>query len=1006
MIVEISSQAIPINADLTLLDNYKMLEMFGMIKTFDGGKCKLSDNIVVLKDEDAPVYTEMPKIFPLSDIFTTKYFSSSEELIKALEEKAEDLKYLRVFLVHFKPQQDGRLSQKKEYWVKFKAWRYDIDDINYTWEQVLDLVNKFPLEPTLIKKSNKGWHLIYVFDRFIEREEVEAYKKNKKDSAYVHYMAFEILTNLLANYLKELEPKLDVKASNNVSMIATRFISEKLPAYITGHEYSLEEFVEGFSFLTKRVFEYENLDKELENDIGSKSYTIQDISKEEFYTAISRCGVLKALDEDWENHSYNDWFVMFNTYAVKCLYADNQEELEKIKREFHEKSRRHRDYNHKEAEYMLKKAVEYQRKGLKLPGCRYINKNVSSKYLDACKSCPYRKVDKDGNIYGHFLFSYLYTENLEDEDITVKGWVLREEGWCMYNAEDGSYTQVLPYFKIRSYYLVGEAEEEYVEIVDKRGRSYIKKVDRKKDTYKPSVDLVKGFGAINPDKVNDGRRFLAHYIEKVKEKRGVKIDFVGYRRIGDDWDIVIGGNGRYSRKEISFIFYGKDAENSEWYVPEIRGNEEYFKAIYRRLFNLNDAPLHLAVSHFLNWIGREFIKDKSVVGNINPILIFVGDTGTGKSVRIKIAQGLYGNPNLFSFTNITQASFNNNFSLIKTPFAIDEVIMKTATDERKFGELVYNITNVQGKMTYNSTYDPITVPVALTGETENLLIDKAFNNFRGLNRRSIVIEMTDRWKENSNVLDDALDGLQSNHGHILGYVKGLKEKDKKEIMDLMKGIEARLQFGDSNFRDLRKHLALSLAMFYHFYERYIGIDAEDVAGKVNNVIDFVVEQINKNQLPKIGESVDYEEEVMNFIAKVEEAMNNKKSVDRLSYRQVCNAIGYTPSNRVGELLKKFFWKRYNVRSGSVLRFVPGALIKNPLLESSESEKSFILETDKSRLEALTDEELKIWASVLKMRYNDQAVKEIVENLGDKRLNAILKIDGVKKKEEKHEEVEF
>lgn len=572
----------------------------------------------------------------------------------------------------------------------------------------------------------------------------------------------------------------------------------------------------------------------------------------------------------------------------------------------------------------------------------------------------------------------------------------------MYNPEDGSYIQVLPYFKITRHYLVGEAEEEFVEIVDKRGRSYIKKVDRKKDTYTPSIDIIKSFGYVNPFKVKDGRMFLAQYIEKVKEKRGVKLDFVGYKYIGNDWDIVVGGYGKYSRKEILFLFQQKNTEDSDWYVPEVKGNEESFKAIYKTLFSLDDAPLHLTIAHFLSWIGREFIKDRSVVGSINPILVLVGDTGTGKSVRVKLSAGLYGNPNVFSFSNNTQASFNNRFPMIKTPFGIDEVIMKNAVDERKFGELVYNITNVQGKTTFNNTYDPITVPVAMTGETENLLIDKAFNNFRGLNRRSIVIEMTDRWKDNAEVLDEALNELDKHHGHIIGFVKGLNEKDRADIIGLARSIEARLQFGDSNFRDLRKHLALSLAIFYLFYEKFIGVDPEEVVDKVNAVIDFVIEQISKNQLPKIGENVDYVEEVINFIAKVEEAINNKKSINRLSYKQVCNTIQYTPSNRVGELLKKFFWKRYSVKSGSVLRFVPGVLIINPFLGLLKSEENFIFETEKSRLEELNDEELKIWAKVLEIRYNKNFVRKIVRRLNDKRLIELFGITGNEKDEDEDE----
>lgn len=1012
MKVEIQAEAnFSINADLILLsklDNYEMLEMFGMIKKFEGGQCKLADNVVVLKDDDAAAFVGMSKLFPLSNIFLGAYFKI-DELRQALKDKEEDLEYLRVFLSYFTPQENGKLTQKQEYWLKFKAWRYDIDDVDYTLEQVLELINKLPLKPNIIRKSKKGWHLIYVFDRFIEKEDIKAYKERKNDNAYVPYMVYEILTNLLPIYLKELEPKLDVKASNNISQIATRFISERLPAYVINPEYSLETFLEAYSFLTKIVFEFESIYKDFDKDLSDNKspFTIQDIPKEEFNTGISRCGVFKALDEDWENHSYDDWFVMFNLYAVKILYADNQEEIEKIKQEFHEKSRRYPKYEYKQAEYYLNKAIEYQREGLKLPGCKFINKNVSLKYLKACQTCRYKKVDKEGNIYGHYLFSYLYRDNLEDEDITVKGWALKEDGWSLYNAEDGSYIHILPYFKIRTHYLVGEAEDEYVEIIDKRGRSYIRKVDRKKDTYKPNVDLVKRFGAINPDKVNEAKRFLAHYIEKVKEKRGVKIDFVGYKNIGNAWDIVVGGNGKYSRKEMAFIFYGREMENPDWYIPEVKGREDYFKAIYQALFNLNDAPLHLAIAHFLSWIGREFIKERSLIGNVNPILILVGDTGTGKSIRVKIATGLYGNPNLFSFTNITQAGFNNNFPLIKTPFGIDEVIMKTANDERKFGELVYNITNIQGKMTFNTTYNPIDVPISITGETENLLIDKAFSNFRGLNRRSIVIEMTDYWKENSDVLDDALDELQSHHGHILGYVKSLKEEDKKEIEDLIKGIQGRLNFGDSLFKDLKKHIALSLAMFYHFFERYIGIDAVKIADKVNDVIDFVVEQINKKQVERIGENVDYTEEVINFIAKVEEAMNNKKSLKGLSYDKVCNAIGYTPSNRVGEMLKKFFWKRYSEtkRKGTKLRFISGVLITNPFMELANNDKNFILETDKSRLEGLNEEELKIWADVLKIRYSDEIVKKIVAELGDKRLKDILKIDNVNDKVEE-EEVEF
>jgi hypothetical protein len=374
----------------------------------------------------------------------------------------------------------------------------------------------------------------------------------------------------------------------------------------------------------------------------------------------------------------------------------------------------------------------------------------------------------------------------------------------------------------------------------------------------------------------------------------------------------------------------------------------------------------------------------------------VGDTGTGKSLRLKIATALYGTPSLFSFTNITQASFNNNFPLLKVTFGVDEVIMKNSFDERKFGELVYNITNIQGKMTYNNTYNPIDVPVSLCGETENLLIDKAFSNFRGLNRRSIVIEMTENFKDNSNVLDDALNKLQFNHGHILSYVRSLKEDDKIEIEDLINKIEAKLNFGNSSFNDLRKHLALSLAMFHHFFLHFIGINKNEIEKKINSMIEFVTAQIYKRQIVKVGETVDYMEEIINFIARVEEALNNKKSLKNLSYEKLCNVVGYTPSNRVGQLLKKFFWKKYTYesRTSTLYRFRPGVLIINPIEFEPDNGRDAIMnkdiiQEDRERLSELAEEELKIWVDIFKLRYDSDAIRKIVDALGNQRLRKMI-----------------
>ena len=394
----------------------------------------------------------------------------------------------------------------------------------------------------------------------------------------------------------------------------------------------------------------------------------------------------------------------------------------------------------------------------------------------------------------------------------------------------------LPYFKIRGCYLVGEGGKEYVEIVDRSGKTFIKEVKRMGKASLPILDLVKNLGYIDPDKVKESRRFLHKYIEKIKEKTMERITFLGYRYRNHTWEIVVGGDGKHTYQLLSVIFHGKVMDRFAFFLPSVEGDLEVFKEVYKGLFALNDPPLHFAIAHFLSWIAKQFLQGSSVLPKINPVLILAGNTGTGKTIRAEIAAGLYGNPKLFSFTNNTLAAFINRFPLLKVPFGIDDISKRNKEYENKLLHLVSSIANPEGV---------IKVPVIMT--VMDTTKDRNFAPSPWLSRRSIVIKLTPEWEPNLEALIKAVEALHFHHGHILHYVRGLTEEDKVWIQKVASNIYNYINLKGGGFEGLRKHIALSLATFAHFFLHFIqACTEEEMNRKLKGIVEFVLKEITKH----------------------------------------------------------------------------------------------------------------------------------------------------------------
>jgi hypothetical protein len=296
---------------------------------------------------------------------------------------------------------------------------------------------------------------------------------------------------------------------------------------------------------------------------------------------------------------------------------------------------------------------------------------------------------------------------------------------------------------------------------------------------------------------------------------------------------------------------------------------------------------------------------------------------------------------------------------------------KSKTDEEELGKLLYNIGNKTGKMNAYATYDAIDVPVLLTGETENFLIDKVFASYRGLNRRSIVIKMTRAWRDNSDRLDEIVDELHDHCGHINSYVKSLNTKDKELIEKEAQKIYNKIELTETAFKEIRKHLAVSLATFKHFYKSFIGFNLsdEEIDSKIDKVIKFTIKEMSEHQLNGIGDNIDYEEEVIEFISSVKKAQKSGETLKGMSFKGVKNKIDYRPSNKMEELLKKFFWKRYTTSKNYHFR-------DNNLLFTYPNHTQEDINDTAEKILELSKDEFMIWLRVAERLFGKAGVDKI------------------------------
>ncbi|MBX0312183.1 MAG: DUF927 domain-containing protein, partial [Sulfurihydrogenibium sp.] len=535
--------------------------------------------------------------------------------------------------------------------------RLDTDE-NMTLEEfILRLEDVFQEhQPNLLHKTFKGWHAFWVAEDFIESKD--------------RYL----IENFVA-FLNALKTKAKAVWVDKIDCFGamTRIINNDLPCFI------YNQSLYSFDFL---------------NNIQAKDiitdYEYITPSLQELEDVLAHCEAFQTLDNLWEVHSYDQWFVMAWLYAVKYTLSSSEAEKRLIYNEFVDKSLSYPNANIKEIEKQFQYALNWvaEDSKLKLPSCRKL-------YIpNICERCPLYR-ERDGIIVSHpFRDKYKF-------EVEVDGFTIRNGRWYAVEVDkegEEYLVEVCKEFKILKIlrkYMPSETTDYLKLLVN--NKTYIVEKDNKADG---GLNLSAIANIIPIKSKAKFRTLIENYVYKLlfENSNFIEIDFVGYRKkFGvKDYEYVI-ANENVSEQDLYGILYGYFHNNTNLadFIPSKKGNYDAWKEAYIKLFHLQE-PLSLyltgfALSHLLlDWYREEtgFM--------LTPIVALKGESRVGKTKRSIISLALFGKPKEFSFGSVTEARIKNQFGVIKTPLIIDEVVSK-GNNFDKMRNLLYHIANASIK---------------------------------------------------------------------------------------------------------------------------------------------------------------------------------------------------------------------------------------------------------------------------------------------------------------------
>ncbi|DAD54643.1 TPA: DUF927 helicase [Aquificae Joseph's Coat Spring virus] len=826
---------------------------------------------------------------------------AAQNLLNVIDHlNADDYRHIRFTLGLY----DGTASRQNFLSTKVIA-RLDTDKSMSVDELLIKLEIFGELKPNVIHKTYKGWHAFWISDEWIEKED-------------------EALIDKFVAILDSIRVKNQALWIDKIDGIGamTRIICAELPAYIINP-----------ATYTQDILAELHIDKE------NTEYTYITPTFTEFEDVFNQCQSIQILDNSWETHDYNQWFMMAWLYAVRYVLSDNNDEVEK---DFVSKSLlwRKGTPNYKAIVDMFKSVLNFATKQegtLILPSCRKL-------YMKGvCEKCLVFRKSAEGVIFSHPF------RDANKFKIEILGFIMEGDKWYAIERveqENGDpierKIEVSKAFKITKLIrkVMPVAIEDYMKVLT-NNKYYIIEKDNRSNA---EIDLSHIANIIPIKNKQKFRKLIEEYLYILQSdpKTMIEIDFVGYRKRAyqQAWDVMI-GNENVSEPELYSVLYGYFARDESVlidYLPATKGSHEEWKQAYIRLFELKEPLILYLIGFFLSHFLLDWFREEFGFA-LTPIVAIRGESRIGKTKRTLMALALFGKPKEFSFSSITEARVKNQFGIIKTPIFIDEVVSK-GNDYEKMRSLLYHMANASIKADAYKTAPPITVPIVLTGEPNNFTLEKAFNEFNGLIRRVFTLllkreeHLKDIWHEIDSVIFPT---LNKNYGFIVKHLSAFQRSDlNKEYVKMNKFVRDKFShFIDTLYEEHFTHITLSFMAFKFFYQD-LGMSDKAIEENIELIAAYL---LNKSDLIKdlVITNTTFEDICIEASNKFVEAMQNKKQFQAYLLTKALNTAAITlqalDSNEK-RLFNLVFGKLYKSRN---FGFVKTAIL-DPLYKEEDLDR--------------------------------------------------------------------